>query len=99
MVLSPKSFLYEHDAATGVVTITLNRPDRLNALTFEVYREMAATFRTLDTEPGVRAIIITGAGISISARWTSAHNATPARPVSSVASACSRSAAAPRRCI
>jgi enoyl-CoA hydratase/carnithine racemase len=58
----PKSFLYEHDATTGVVTLTLNRPDRLNALTFEVYRELAAAFRALDAEPGVRAIIITGRG-------------------------------------
>lgn len=62
MPIEPKSFLYETDAATGVVTITLNRPERLNALTFEVYRELAATFRALDTEPGVRAIIITGNG-------------------------------------
>lgn len=62
MPIEPKSFLYETDAATGVVTMTLNRPERLNALTFEVYRELAATFRALDTEPGVRAIIITGKG-------------------------------------
>ena len=62
MSIEPKSFLYEHDAVTGVATITLNRPDRLNALTFEVYRELAAAFRALDTEPAVRAIIITGKG-------------------------------------
>ena len=62
MAIEPKSFLYEHDSATGVVTITLNRPDQLNALTFEVYRELVATFRALDTEPGVRAVIITGRG-------------------------------------
>jgi enoyl-CoA hydratase/carnithine racemase len=61
-VRSPASFLYEHDAASGVTTITLNRPDRLNALTFEIYEELCATFRGLDTEPGVRAIVITGAG-------------------------------------
>jgi enoyl-CoA hydratase/carnithine racemase len=59
---SPASFLYEHDAASGVTTITLNRPDRLNALTFEIYEKLCATFRGLDTEPGVRAIVITGAG-------------------------------------
>ena len=62
MAIEPKSFLYEADASSGVVTLTLNRPDRLNALTFEIYRELAATFRALDTEPGVRAIIITGQG-------------------------------------
>jgi enoyl-CoA hydratase/carnithine racemase len=57
-----KSFLYSVDQATSVATITLNRPERLNALTFEVYTELRDTFRALDTEPGVRAIIITGAG-------------------------------------
>ena len=57
-----KSFLYELDKPTAVTTITLNRPERLNALTFEVYKELRDTFQRLDTEPGVRAIIITGAG-------------------------------------
>lgn len=56
------SFLYELDAKTAVATITLNRPERLNALTFEVYTQLRDKFRALDTEPGVRAIIITGAG-------------------------------------
>src|SRR5262249_9338851 len=49
-------------AATGVASITLNRPERMNALTFEVYDELRRTFRALDTEPGVRAIVITGRG-------------------------------------
>ncbi len=62
MALSPTSFLYEHDDETSVATITLNRPERLNALTFEVYDELRNTLRALDTEPGVRAIVITGAG-------------------------------------
>lgn len=59
---TPKSFLYGHDRETGVATLTLNRPDRLNALTFEVYAELTRVFRELDTEPGVRAIVITGQG-------------------------------------
>jgi len=62
MGLEPKSFRYAHDAATGVATITLNRPERLNALTFEVYAELRDAFAALDTEPGVRAVVITGAG-------------------------------------
>jgi enoyl-CoA hydratase/carnithine racemase len=57
-----RSFLYSADPATSVATITLNRPERLNALTFEVYTELRDLFRSLDTEPGVRAIIITGTG-------------------------------------
>ena len=62
MALNPASFLYSFDSATSVATITLNRPDRLNALTFEVYEELRDFFHSLDTEPGVRAIILTGAG-------------------------------------
>jgi len=62
MTIAPKSFLYAHDAATGVATVTLNRPERLNALTFEVYGELRDVFRALDTEPGVRAVILTGTG-------------------------------------
>ena len=61
-MIEPTSFLYAHDAATGVATITLNRPDRLNALTLEVYGELERAFRALDGEPGVRAIVITGQG-------------------------------------
>jgi enoyl-CoA hydratase/carnithine racemase len=62
MSLQPSAFSYQPDAATSVATITLNRPERLNALTFEVYTQLRDTFRALDTEPGVRAIVITGAG-------------------------------------
>jgi len=62
MALRPESFLYAVDPATAVATITLNRPERLNALTFQVYTELRDTFRALDHEPGVRAVIITGAG-------------------------------------
>src|SRR5262245_56849623 len=58
----PESFLYSHDADAAVATITLDRPDRLNALTFEAYEELLQTFRALGAEPGVRAIVITGAG-------------------------------------
>ncbi len=58
---NPGSFTYEQ-SDTGVATITLNRPERLNALTFEVYRELTETFALLRDEPRVRAVVITGAG-------------------------------------
>jgi enoyl-CoA hydratase/carnithine racemase len=60
--INPRSFLYRADDATGVATLTLNRPERLNALTFEVYSELRDAFAALDTEPGVRAVVLTGAG-------------------------------------
>lgn len=58
----PESFLCEMDADTGVATVTLNRPDRLNALTFQVYDELRRAFYALSDEDGVRVVIITGSG-------------------------------------
>ena len=58
----PKSFLYAFDAESGVATVTLNRPERYNALTFQVYDELKLAFDYLDTAPGVRAVVLTGAG-------------------------------------
>jgi enoyl-CoA hydratase/carnithine racemase len=62
MQLAPKTFLYEHERESAVATITLNRPERLNALTFDVYEELRDAFQALDQEPGVHAIVLTGAG-------------------------------------
>jgi enoyl-CoA hydratase/carnithine racemase len=61
-MIPPKSFRYQFDETTSVATITLDRPERLNALTFEVYDELKLAFDALDVEPGVRAIVLTGAG-------------------------------------
>lgn len=61
-MIAARSVLYHFDDATGVATVTLNRPERYNALTFEVYDELKAIFDALDVEPGVRAIVLTGAG-------------------------------------
>jgi enoyl-CoA hydratase/carnithine racemase len=60
-MLKPKSFLFETDEH-GVATITLNRPERLNALTFEVYRELTEVFAALGNEKAVRVVVITGTG-------------------------------------
>jgi enoyl-CoA hydratase/carnithine racemase len=59
-MLSPKGFLYNE--RNGVATITLNRPERLNALTFDIYRELTDTFAALQHENSVRAVVITGSG-------------------------------------
>lgn len=60
MIPTPTSFSFALDR--GVATITLDRPKRLNALTFEVYRELAETFEQLGDLTEVRAIVITGRG-------------------------------------
>src|SRR5438477_5165065 len=56
----PKSFLY--DKKDGIGTITLNRPERLNAVTFEVYHELTDFIAKLGDEDDVRVVVITGAG-------------------------------------
>jgi len=58
--VTPKSFRYDEDAA--IATLTLDRPPKLNALTFEVYRELTLVFRALGERARVRAVVITGAG-------------------------------------
>jgi enoyl-CoA hydratase/carnithine racemase len=60
-MMQPASFLYEQDQQ-GVATITLNRPERLNALTFEVYRELTDLFAALREVRDVRCVVITGTG-------------------------------------
>jgi enoyl-CoA hydratase/carnithine racemase len=46
----------------GIATITLNRPDRLNALNTEMYDGLMAAFDRTDGDDAVRAVIVTGAG-------------------------------------
>lgn len=58
--LQPTSFRYAEE--DGIATITLDRPDRLNALTFDVYAELRDLFPVLGRRDEVKAIIITGAG-------------------------------------
>jgi len=60
-VIAPKSFRYEL-GGDGIATITLDRPDTLNSLTFEVYAELRDCLRALEGDSGVKAVIITGAG-------------------------------------
>ena len=57
---SPRSFALE--VARGVARITLDRPARLNSLTFEVYRELAETFEALGQVRECRAVLLTGRG-------------------------------------
>ena len=56
----PTTFRYTE--AGQVATITLDRPDRLNALTFEVYAELRDLFADLAAHDPVKAVIITGEG-------------------------------------
>jgi enoyl-CoA hydratase/carnithine racemase len=57
---TPRHFLLSVDGR--VATVTLNRPDRKNPLTFESYRELADFFRACAHDDAVKTIVVTGAG-------------------------------------
>jgi len=48
--------------ADGIATITLNRPEKLNAMDLDTYREITEAFRAIERDPGIRVGVITGAG-------------------------------------
>ncbi len=50
------------DRQDGVATVTLHRPDKLNAYTTEMGDAVVAAFRGMRDDPAVRAVILTGAG-------------------------------------
>ena len=52
----------EYKLERNVAVVTLNRPDKLNALTDEMYNRLAELFTQFQSEDEVRAVIITGAG-------------------------------------
>jgi enoyl-CoA hydratase/carnithine racemase len=56
----PTTFRYEESGA--IATITLDRPDRLNALTFAVYAELRDLFAALGDRREVKCVLITGEG-------------------------------------
>jgi len=58
--LNPRSFRFEQ--AGPVATLLLDRPQAMNALTFDVYRELTDTFRALSDRADVRAVVLTGTG-------------------------------------
>ncbi len=51
-----------YDVAEGVATVTLNRPDVLNAFSIPMQRELAAVVLRLADDNAVRAVVLTGAG-------------------------------------
>jgi enoyl-CoA hydratase/carnithine racemase len=53
---------FRFDVKQGVATLTLNRPERKNPLTFDSYAELRELFRTLAYADDVKAVVIAGAG-------------------------------------
>src|ERR1700760_3941232 len=57
---SPQHFLMT--VVDGVATVTLNRPERKNPLTFDSYRELTDFFRACAFDDEVKVVVVTGAG-------------------------------------
>ena len=55
-------FLWQVDAVSGVATLTLNRPERKNPLTFAAYAELRELFVALAAAPDIKVVVVTGAG-------------------------------------
>lgn len=65
MSFDPEAFAPTHflwDFADGIATITLNRPERKNPLTFDSYAELRDTFRALVGASDVKVVVMAGAG-------------------------------------
>jgi enoyl-CoA hydratase/carnithine racemase len=58
--IAPNGFRYTCES--GVATITLSRPERLNSLTFAIYEELRDLFAALNSHDEVRAVVLTGEG-------------------------------------
>jgi enoyl-CoA hydratase len=55
-----ESLLVQRDG--GIVTLVLNRPGKLNALTRALWRELGDAFRALDADEAIRCVVVRGAG-------------------------------------
>src|SRR5690242_2343072 len=58
----PEHFLWSVSADGKVATVTLNRPERKNPLTFDSYAELRDLFRGLCYARDIKAVVVTGAG-------------------------------------
>lgn len=60
--MSFETILVAKDPATKVATLTVNRPDRLNTLSPQVFDEIDRALRDLEKDEAVRCLVVTGAG-------------------------------------
>ena len=51
-----------HEKSDHIARITLNRPDRMNAITFEMIMELGKAVADADDDDEIRVVIVTGAG-------------------------------------
>src|SRR6185437_4744365 len=91
-----ETILVERSAElSGLVTITLNRPEKLNAINGAMHRELQHACRDLQDDAAARVVILTGAGRAFSAGADLGSSTSAPRP-SSAAAPGARPAQAPR---
>lgn len=61
MSQSYQSILFETDEQ-GIATVTVNRPDKLNALNDNLLNELADVFKAIQVDEDIKAVVLTGAG-------------------------------------
>jgi enoyl-CoA hydratase/carnithine racemase len=60
--MATEEIVLTEEVEPGTVLVTMNRPDRLNAMSMDLITELHATFEHLEADRSVRAIVLTGAG-------------------------------------
>ena len=66
MNIAYETIRYDGPDADGIARITLHRPERLNAFTNRMQRELGTAFDRVDADPLVRAVVVTGSGRAFS---------------------------------
>jgi enoyl-CoA hydratase/carnithine racemase len=64
---SPYRFILAESAADGVAVVTLNRPEKRNALSLDVMRELIAAFEAIGADRAVKVVVLRGLGPAFSA--------------------------------
>lgn len=62
MTLPAAETLLFHQTDDGILTLTLNRPEKKNAANGQMWEELLLTFRSVKHDPSIRALVVTGAG-------------------------------------
>ncbi len=60
---------FRYEVGEGVATVTFDRPDVLNALTFEVYAQFRDLLEALRYDDDVKVLVLTGAGDAFCSVW------------------------------
>jgi len=75
----PDTILYEVDGR--IATVTLNRPEKLNAITYELQQELLAALAEAEADPGVHVAVVQGAGRGFCAGYDIAGGNAPPKGV------------------